>query len=453
VIFYFRRVILALFADTLCLLSAGWLAWFVVRPPLPLGLCAATTGVIALGSLVALHYCDSYQPEVLGNGRKTVFSVMTAMSLSMIAGLILHFLVKTPEGAAETLALAAGFYFPCFLAERRVFRFASGLAFFRGRVLVIGTSDLGLAISRALRDHANMGTEFVGFLSDDPEMRNAYVARFPVLGKVHQIEKIVKELQIDWIVVASKSRDEHFPAEVLLAGKVRGRSIESGLAFYERLTGRIYLRDLRPSYLIFSHGFKLGVAATASKRCLDVTAAMLGLLLTAPLCALCAIAIRLDSKGPVFYRQERIGKDGQSFRIWKLRSMKRDAEVESGPAFASENDARITRVGRILRKARLDELPQLLNVLWGEMSLVGPRPERPEFADELNAKYPYFRLRTALKPGITGWAQIRHGYVGDVAGFEEKLALDLFYMKRRSLSMDLVILWQTFKTVALLRGV
>jgi exopolysaccharide biosynthesis polyprenyl glycosylphosphotransferase len=260
-------------------------------------------------------------------------------------------------------------------------------------------------------------------------------------------------MQIKCIVVTSKNRDEHFPAEVLLEGKVRGRSIESGVAFYERLTGRIYLRDLRPSYLIFSDGFQLGPIAAGFKRCLDFSGAMLGLLLSAPLFCLCAIAIRLDSKGPILYPQERLGQDGRPFRLWKLRSMKRDAEAGSGPTFASEYDDRITRVGRFLRKTRLDELPQLLNVIRGDMSLVGPRPERPEFVEELNAKYPYFKLRIALKPGITGWAQIRGGYVGDVEGFEEKLSLDLFYMKRRSVAMDLLILWQTVKTVTLLRGV
>jgi lipopolysaccharide/colanic/teichoic acid biosynthesis glycosyltransferase len=155
----------------------------------------------------------------------------------------------------------------------------------------------------------------------------------------------------------------------------------------------------------------------------------------------------------VFYRQVRAGQDGRPFRIWKLRSMRANAEAQSGPTFSSENDARVTRVGRVLRGTRLDELPQLLNVLQGDMSLVGPRPERPEFVEELSAIYPYFKLRTALKPGITGWAQIRHGYVGDIEGFESKLALDLYYMKQRSFSMDLVILWQTVKTVALFRGV
>jgi exopolysaccharide biosynthesis polyprenyl glycosylphosphotransferase len=451
--FYIRRVVLALFADTLCLLAASAMARYLAQPPIPLGLYAAGTGVIALASLAALHYCDAYQPEALGSGRQTMASVLNAMGLSMVAGLILYFLVTTPPGAGEVLAYAAALYFPCFLVERLLFRFASSLPVFCSRILVIGATDLGVAIADAIGDRVNMGTEMVGFLSDDPDLQNTSVSGFPVLGKVHQIEKIMTEMQIEWIVVASKDRDEEFPAEVLLGGKLHGRSIESGVAFYERLTGRIYLRDLRPSYLIFSDGFQPGPLTAALKRGLDLSAALLGIVVGFPLFCLCAIAISLDSRGGVFYRQVRAGQDGRPFRIWKLRSMRANAEAQSGPTFSSENDARVTRVGRVLRGTRLDELPQLLNVLQGDMSLVGPRPERPEFVEELSAIYPYFKLRTALKPGITGWAQIRHGYVGDIEGFESKLALDLYYMKQRSFSMDLVILWQTVKTVALFRGV
>jgi lipopolysaccharide/colanic/teichoic acid biosynthesis glycosyltransferase len=178
-----------------------------------------------------------------------------------------------------------------------------------------------------------------------------------------------------------------------------------------------------------------------------------GLVLVAPVIGMCALAIRLDSPGPILYRQERVGQRGRNFRVCKLRSMRHRAEDGTGAVFSREDDDRITRVGRILRKTRFDELPQLWNVLVGDMSLVGPRPERPEFIDALSERYPYFRLRSTLKPGLTGWAQIRHGYVNDVDGFEEKLALDLYYMKHRSFMMDLLILWKTAKTMVLMHGV
>jgi exopolysaccharide biosynthesis polyprenyl glycosylphosphotransferase len=254
-------------------------------------------------------------------------------------------------------------------------------------------------------------------------------------------------------VVASKDRHEHFPAEELLNLKLNGMTIESGISFYERVSGRVYIRDMRPSYLIFSDGFRTSWLARATKRAIDVTVALVGLLLASPLLLLAAIAIKLDSPGPVFYRQERVGQRGKPFRIAKLRSMREDAEAECGPVWTRDDDDRVTRVGKYLRMTRIDEIPQLWNVLKGEMSLVGPRPERPEFVESLSVRYPYFALRDALKPGITGWAQIHRGYVNEVEGFEEKLALDIYYMKYRSTLMDLLILWKTAKTVVLMSGV
>jgi lipopolysaccharide/colanic/teichoic acid biosynthesis glycosyltransferase len=224
------------------------------------------------------------------------------------------------------------------------------------------------------------------------------------------------------------------------------------VAFFEKVTGRIYLRDLRPSYLIFADGFREGPVSAFARRALDLTVASIALMLATPVLALSALAIKLDSKGPIFFRQDRVGQGGRTFRVVKLRSMCNDAEA-AGARFAERGDLRITRVGRLLRASRLDEVPQLWNVLVGDMGLVGPRPERPEFVDSLCLRYPYFRLRSAIRPGITGWAQVRYGYVNEIEGFEEKLALDLYYMKHRSLAMDFVILWQTVKTVFLFRGI
>lgn len=257
---YFRHVVLAILADTLCLLAVSAITWFALAPPLSLEFYASGTAILALLSVVALHYCDAYQPEALGSGRQTISCVVKAMGLCFVAGVVLYFAVRTPPGGAAVLGHAAVLYFPCFLAERLLFRFVSSQRLFRSRVLVIGASELGLAIARAIHDHQNMGTEFVGFLSDDPRLqdRDSRFGGYPVLGQVHQLEKIVREMQIDWIVAASKSREQHFPHEVLLAAEVGGRAIESGVDFYERLTGKLYLRDLRPSYLIFSDGFQPG---------------------------------------------------------------------------------------------------------------------------------------------------------------------------------------------------
>jgi lipopolysaccharide/colanic/teichoic acid biosynthesis glycosyltransferase len=215
----------------------------------------------------------------------------------------------------------------------------------------------------------------------------------------------------------------------------------------------VYIRDLRPSYLIFSDGFRTSRPAVFAKRGIDIALSAAGLLIASPLLLLCAIAIRLESPGSVFFAQERVGKGGKLFSVWKLRSMYVDAEAECGPVWTQPDDLRVTRIGKILRKTRMDEVPQLWNVLKGEMSLVGPRPERPEFVESLSLRYPYFALRESLKPGVTGWAQIQKGYVNAVEEFEEKLALDIYYMKYRSTRMDLLILWKTAKTMLLMGGV
>jgi lipopolysaccharide/colanic/teichoic acid biosynthesis glycosyltransferase len=215
----------------------------------------------------------------------------------------------------------------------------------------------------------------------------------------------------------------------------------------------VYIRDLHPSYLIFSDGFRTSRLGVFGKRAVDIAVSAIGLLMTSPLLLLCAIAIRLDTPGSVFFAQERVGKGGKLFSVRKLRSMRDDAEAECGPVWTQTDDGRVTRVGKFLRKTRLDEVPQLWNVLRGEMSLVGPRPERPEFVESLSMRYPYFALRESFKPGVTGWAQIQKGYVNEVEEFEEKLALDIYYMKYRSTLMDLLILWKTAKTMLLMSGV
>jgi len=228
--------------------------------------------------------------------------------------------------------------------------------------------------------------------------------------------------------------------------------VESGVAFLERISGKIYLRGLHPGYLIFSEGFRTGAAAAAVKRAIDIVVSSIAMIVIAPVMVICGIAIKLESEGPVLFRQVRLGRGDEPFVILKLRSMCANAEAETGAVFTAQGDARITRVGNFLRRTRLDEFPQLWNILKGDMTLVGPRAERPEFVESLNAQYSYYRLRSSVKPGLTGWAQTRYGYVSDVDAYEEKLALDFYYLKHRSTAMDLLILWQTVKTVVLARG-
>jgi exopolysaccharide biosynthesis polyprenyl glycosylphosphotransferase len=450
---YLSRAVTAAFADALCFAGAAWISWQLLAPPFSPLLFSVATAAGVIGCFAALYYADAYGIKALSNGRDTFRSVIAVMGMAFILAIAVYLLRSKPGGTVAVMAHTAAIYFPLLLVVRLAFRITSSLTPFTERLLIVGASDLGIATARFAIDCRKLGTKLVGFLSDDLIHERSYIEGVPVLGKIHQIEKIVDDFKIDRIVVASKGREDYFPAEELLNQKLRGVTVESGISFYERVSGRVYIRDLRPSYLIFSDGFRLNRISVFEKRAIDIAVSAIGLLLASPLLALSAIAIRLDTPGLVFFTQERVGKDGKLFLMRKLRSMRNGAEAKCGPVWTQSDDERVTRIGKILRKTRMDEVPQLWNVLKGEMSLVGPRPERPEFVESLSVRYPYFALRASLKPGITGWAQIQRGYVNEVEGFEEKLALDIYYMKYRSTVMDLLILWKTAKTVVLLSGV
>ena len=273
-----------------------------------------------------------------------------------------------------------------------------------------------------------------------------------IIGDWSAIHKIVGEGKVDRIIVALEERRGKFPTEDLLNCRMEGISIEEGIAFYEHLTGKLLIERAYPSFLIFSDGFIKTTYHHVVKTALDLFLSLLGLIVSSPIIALIAMAIKLDTSGPVFYRQERMGKHGKTFMLLKFRSMKEDAEKETGPVWAEEGDKRVTRVGGIIRTLRLDEIPQLINVLRGEMSFVGPRPERPHFVENLQNEIPFYDKRHAVKPGITGWAQIKYPYGASRMDASEKLKYDLYYIKNMSLFLDLEILFQTLKIALFGRG-
>lgn len=257
---------------------------------------------------------------------------------------------------------------------------------------------------------------------------------------------------IDLIVVAIQDRRKNLPTDELLECRLAGIGVREQEALYEQITGKIAVEALRPSYLIFNEGFSRQPWNELGKRTLDVGCALLLLFFTWPLMIATALAVRLDSPGPILFSQERVGRDNKPFTLFKFRSMRADAEKHSGPVWATADDPRITRVGRFIRRTRLDELPQLFNVLAGHMSLVGPRPERPHFVADLSARIPYFSQRHIVKPGLTGWAQINYRYGSTFEDAVQKLQYDLFYIKNQSLLFDLSILFNTVKTVILRKG-
>jgi sugar transferase (PEP-CTERM system associated) len=268
-----------------------------------------------------------------------------------------------------------------------------------------------------------------------------------------QLHTIALRDGISRIVVAeANAQDSAALSAALLDCKVRGLEVEQAIDSYEKLSGRIWLEALRPDWLVYSDGFQPPRYYWPLKRLFDATAALLLLTLSAPLLAVIAMAIKRDSGGPVLFRQVRVGRHGREFVLFKFRTMRQDAETVTGPVWASENDQRVTRIGCFLRRYRLDELPQLFNVLRGEMSLIGPRPERPYFVKLLQAKIPYYELRHCIQPGVTGWAQVLYPYGASVEDSYEKLQYDLYYAKHLSLGFDLRILVRTVKVVLFGRG-
>jgi exopolysaccharide biosynthesis polyprenyl glycosylphosphotransferase len=449
-----RHALAAGLSDALALSIALAIAYAYQMPELS----PPEFGTFCIGAITAaaglLYYCDAYSVRTLISVSRAARQLLVGGGLVLFGSLIAYFALKTPGWAVPFAATALLAYVPLFLLGRTVLSAIWPTRGLQDRLLILGVSELGLAIADVLQHRERLGTVFLGFLSDDYAPDSKLGHGTPVLGRMHEVGKLARELDATHVIVASRSRTEFFPAEELLALKVSGSvRVESGVDYFERLTGRIYMRDLRESYLIFSEGFRVRPLSAAAKRVVDILGAGVGLLFAAPLLSLIALAIKLDSKGPVFYRQDRLGRNGKIFRIAKLRSMVVDAEKLSGPQLACQKDPRVTRVGRFLRRTRIDELPQLWNVLIGDMSLVGPRPERPEIVETLNENLPLFRLRTAVRPGVTGWAQIRHGYVNEMEGFADKLSHDLYYMKARSLTMDLMILWRTARTMLLMDGV
>lgn len=323
---------------------------------------------------------------------------------------------------------------------------------FKRRVLVLGTGSRAAKIEELAREGKAQGLNIIGYLPMGSV--HSYVPRERVLTDTSNIRDLVEQFGVDEIVVAIRERrGGGLPVAELLKCKLRGVSVLDLPAFFERQTGILPLEAINASWMIFSDGFSQGITRDMIKRLFDILVSGVFLLVTMPLMILTGILIRLESRGPIFYTQERVGQYGKSFTIYKFRSMYTDAEKDGRPVWAAHKDDRTTRVGRLIRRLRIDELPQTINVFLGHMSFVGPRPERPYFVNELAAQIPFFHARHSVKPGITGWAQVSFSYGASVEDAMSKLQYDLYYVKNHSLFLDLMILLQTAQVVVLGKGV
>jgi sugar transferase (PEP-CTERM system associated) len=347
--------------------------------------------------------------------------------------------------SALVLTLVAGW--------RLAFEWVTRYAKPRERLLVVGTSAAAVALARELFGRRNeLGIEIVGFVDPDRSRIGAPVINPGVIGTIEDIPSIVRARGVNRVVVSLADARGKLPMDKLLDIKLDGVTFDHLASVYEEMTGKIAVENLRPSWLIFSDGFRKSRLLRSAKRLVDIAGALVGIILTAPLMLIVAAAVKLTSPGPALYQQRRVGQHGRIFTVHKFRSMRKDAEAGTGAVWAQKNDARITTVGKIIRKTRMDELPQLWNVLAGDMSLVGPRPERPEFVEQLAKEIPFYGQRHIVRPGLTGWAQVRYTYTASVEDALQKLQYDLFYIKNLSISLDLFIIVSTVKTVIMRKG-
>ncbi len=313
------------------------------------------------------------------------------------------------------------------------------------RVYVLGTGERARRLVQGLRQNPEIGVEIASWTGKmEGEVNRDSMA-------AHLMEAVQKQ-KVHRVIVATPDRRGTIPMRELLELRMQGVKIEEATTYLEKMSGKIEVENLYPSWLVFGEGFRHGATFLLVRRVFSVIVSLLGLILALPLFPLIMLAIRLDSKGPVFYTQTRVGKSGRVFKVVKFRTMAQDAEAANGAQWAGNNDPRVTRVGKFLRSSRLDEIPQLWCVLRGDMGFVGPRPERPEFVEWLSEEIPYYGMRHMVRPGLTGWAQIKYKYGCTVEDAREKLQYDLFYIKNASIGLDLLIVFQTVKTVLLRRG-
>lgn len=419
---------------------------------------------IAIISQASLSYNDLYDWKVSQNRAELPNRLVHSLgyALVMLACLVLawpslFYFPGLPNVAGETWKLIL----LLFLSFLCVYFFRAGFHWFfykwRGgeRVLVLGSGTGAEEMGHMIADHPLMGYELVGMVSENPQ----YTAPTPGLpawqrsvGSIDELRMLCEREGVARIVVSLRERRGTIPVDKLLECRMAGVVVEEREAMYERLMGKLAVESMRPSYLIYGHGFAKDPLTLAMKRVSDIIASLLGLLLSLPLCLLAALAIKLTGKGPLFFTQERVGQDGRLFQLIKFRTMRPDAEKESGPVWAQQNDHRITTVGRVLRLLRIDEVPQFVNILAGQMSFIGPRPERPHFVDQLSREIPFYPLRHTVKPGLTGWAQVRHPYGASVEDAREKLRYDLYYIKNMGMLFDVNIGLRTIGVILFGKG-
>jgi sugar transferase (PEP-CTERM system associated) len=401
-----------------------------------------------------LYYADLYDLRIVADRRELFVRTLQALGATSLIVAAFYFWFPQLILGRGVFIIAAGLVVFITIGWRMAFEWATKLARPRERLLLVGTNEAAIRLARELYDRrTELGVAIVGFVDVDVTRVGAELVNPGIIGSIDDIPELIKTHDVDRVVVSLTDARGKLPMDRLLDMRMAGVSFAQLPSVYEEYTGKIAIDNLRPSWLIFSDGFAKVRGFGGVARVLDLAGAAAVFLVTLPLVLVAAILIKLTSKGPALYRQQRVGLNGRVFTIYKFRSMRADAEAETGAVWATPgHDPRVTRVGGWLRRSRIDELPQLWNVLRGDMSLVGPRPERPEFVQRLTEQIPFYGQRHVVRPGLTGWAQVRYAYGASVEDAMEKLQYDLYYIKNRSIALNLFIIFETLKTVVTRSG-
>ena len=395
--------------------------------------------------LIFSHLFDLYEPARLNARGELYFRLLLvpgllALAIAALAYVFPHVLIGNNSVVLGLLLVTAALF-----GWRMMYAWLAQKPYLRERVYVLGMGERAQRLVNGLRTRAELGIEVIGWSGnvEGAMTREAIAAHLMELIHAHRVHRVI---------VAMSDRRGTLPVMEILQLRLNGIKIEEATSWLEKISGRIEVDNLYPSWLIFADGFRFSASFLLLRRILAILASGIILLIVLPIIPFVILAIKLDSRGPILYRQKRVGLGSKVFYCYKFRTMRQDAEADTGATWALDDDPRITKVGKFLRTARLDEIPQLWCVLKGDMSFVGPRPERPEFVEMLAREIPFYEVRNAVRPGITGWAQVRYKYGNTVEDSKEKLQYDLYYIKNMSLGLDLMIMFHTIKIVLLGRG-
>jgi sugar transferase (PEP-CTERM system associated) len=403
---------------------------------------------------LCLYYSDLYDFRTVSDRRELFVRLTQALGATSVILAVAYFWFPQLMLGRGVFILSAGVVLLVITGWRVAFEWITRALGPRERLLLIGTGPGAIELARELHElRHTLGVQIVGFVDPDPAKIGRPVLNPGVIGTIADVPAIVRAQRVDRVVVSLADARGKLPVDQLLEMKLNdGVAFDHLASVYEEYTGKIAVENLRPSWFIFSDGFRKSAVLLTVKRVIDLIVGGVGFVLALPIMGLVALLVKLTSRGAVLYHQARVGQQGHIFTVHKFRSMVTDAEADTGAVWSQPDDRRITPIGRFLRRSRLDELPQLWNVLRGDMSLVGPRPERPEFVRSLTDQIPFYGQRHVVRPGLTGWAQVRYTYGASVEDAMEKLQYDLYYIKNMSLALDLFVLFSTVKTVMQRQG-